>query len=1032
MTPSFTEASTTQAALVDRLSDDDMGWQHVRGCDLQRDLIDVLIEADVIEALVKLNPVIAEKPERVNEVLPSIRAAVLSVQDEGLVGANELMINWLRGLHSYQFNDLDQPEPIRLIDFDDPRANKLVVSGPKTGGNCLTDEVTFRAGEIERRYDVVLWCNGFPVVVGEAKTPTKWSVSWLNAARDINKTYEVETPGFFVPNVLSFATEGRELFYGPVAAPAEMWLPWGKTEEEPPLPGIARMIRMVELLLTPENVLEILRNYTMYAEISVGSGVKPIKIIPRYPQVEAVEAVIKRATDPQRKQGLIWHHQGSGKTFLMAFACGKLRRAMPGATIVVALDRLDLDEQVTSEFASAGVQKLDTAATRAELQQKIKEGQRGVIITTIYRFREAGLLTEREDVVVMVDEAHRTQEGLLGLDMRKALPNATYIGMTGTPISTADRDTFENFGDPDDPDWVLNKYGPERSIADGATLPFIVEAPRVDLQIDQEALDQAFDELAAEEGLTENEKELIARKVSRPATLLKSTKRIEAVCADIVDHYRDRILPFGMKAQVVAYDRELCVAYKVEIERQLELAGDEETEVEVVMTVQGKDDPLEWKEFARDRAAEAKLKARFKDVDDPLRIIIVTAKLLTGFDAPIEGVMYLDKPLRKHTLFQALTRTNRRWTNPHTDQEKTHGLIVDYIGLAQEIAASMNVTPKQWEQQYDADSLVTELKAALEKTLERFAGVDREAGGWQSLLAAHEKVPEPEDREDFAKEFLYVQSLFELLWPDEELREIRADYRWLAKVYQSIQPADTQNAILWHRVGVKTLRLVNEHIIVVETREGGTDTATIDEESLKALRELGIDDVGPDDEEDEEESGGKPVTPDKTEEILKSIEERIKKRMEAQPQNHAYTSLAARLDEIRKSAVETAADSIQFLKNLLDVAKDTVRADREAVEEAKEQGLDEVEAGLLPNEDRIGALTQILHEYGPEATPDIIERVVAEIDSVVVVTRFTGWQSSREGTRHVKKAIRQALLKFELDATGDLFDRAYTYVAEHY
>lgn len=205
----------------------------------------------------------------------------------------------------------------------------------------------------------------------------------------------------------------------------------------------------------------------------------------------------------------------------MAFACGKLRRAMPGATIVVALDRLDLDEQVTAEFASAGVQKLDTAATRAELQQKIKEGQRGVIITTIYRFREAGLLTEREDVVVMIDEAHRTQEGLLGLDMRKALPNATYIGMTGTPISTAERDTFENFGDPDDPDWVLNKYGPERSIADGATLPFIVEAPRLDLQIDQEALDQAFDELTAEEGLTENEKELIARKVGLDMTKVR-------------------------------------------------------------------------------------------------------------------------------------------------------------------------------------------------------------------------------------------------------------------------------------------------------------------------------------------------------------------------------------------------------------------------------------------------------------------------------------------------------------------------------
>lgn len=1026
----FTEASTSQAAIIDRLSQADLGWKHVRACDLAREPTSALVEPDIVDALIRLNPAIAEHPERVNEVLPKLRAAVLSVQDEGLIGANELMIRWLRGLQTVQFTGTKQPVPVRLIDFDSPRENKLVVAGPKLGGNALTDEVWFKAGDHERRYDIVLWVNGFPLVVGETKTPTKWSVSWLNAARDIHNVYEVETPGFFVPNVFSFASEGKELYYGPVGAPAEMWLPWGNTTEEPPPVGLARVNRMVELLLALETVLEILRSYTMYATLRLGSGTKPIKVVPRYPQVEAVEAVIARAQDPDRKQGLIWHHQGSGKTFLQAFACGKLRRALPGSTILVVLDRLDLDEQTSREFESAGVEQLDTAATKLELQRKISEGQRGVIITTVYRFKDAGHLSDRSDIVVLVDEAHRTQEGLLGLDMRAALPNATYIGMTGTPVTDGDRDTFENFGHPDDPGWVLNQYGPERSMADGATLPIRVEAPRLDLQIDKEALDQAFDELAEEEGLTEEEKETVARKATRLSTLLKAPARIDAVCEDIVSHYREKVMPLGMKAQVVAYDRELCVLYQERIQALLDEAGDG-SQSTVVMTTQGKDDPPDWQQYDRDRAEEAKVKARFRDVDDPLRFIIVTAKLLTGFDAPIEGVMYLDKPLRKHTLFQALTRTNRRWTNPHTGQEKTHGLIVDYIGLGKEIAASMNVSPKQAKEQLDTDTLIAELKAAVEDTLERFDGIDRTDAGFQALSDAQDRIQEPEKREDFAREFLFVQSLFELLWPDEDLRDIRNDYRWLAKVYQSVQPADAQDAVLWHRVGTKTMRLINEHIVAVDIRGAGAETATVDEETLSALKQLGFEDI------DEGFGDGGDITVKTAEEILDSISERIRKRLEKKPDDKTYTSLAERLDALRQTQIETAADSIEFLKKLLIVARDTVRADREVAEDAAAPGDDGASAvaaaSLLPEpEDRIGALTQIFHEYKPDTAPDIIERVVLEIDAVVLAARFSDWQTSREGTRHVKRAIRQALKKFGLDATGELFDRAYDYVAAHY
>lgn len=1018
---SFTEASTIQAAVVDRLSKPDLEWTEVHPAKLTRENISALIEPDVTEALLKLNPAIAAEPDRVDQVLPALRAVVLSVVEDGLVAANERMMSWLRGREAVQFVGEPAPVPVRLIDFDNPRVNKLVVSR----------EVVFKAGASDRRYDVVLFVNGFPLVVGETKTPTKQSVSWLNAARDITNTYEVEQPGFFVPNVLNFATEGKEFRYGPVQIPAEMWLPWGKTSEEPPPVGLARVLRAAELLLAPEQLLEILRTYTLFSAQRVGKTTRTFKVIPRYPQVEAVEAISDRAADPHRKKGLIWHHQGSGKTLLAAFACGKLRRRIPGATVVVLLDRLDLIEQTAREFESAGVERLRVAETKEQLRDLVSSGQRGVIVTTIFRFAEAGHLTDREDVIVIADEAHRSQEGILGLDLRKALPNATYIGMTGTPIADGDHDTFETFGDPDDPDHILNSYSPERSMADGATLPIRVEVPKQDLQLSTAELDEAFDELAELEGLSDEEKERLARKASKVKPLLRSQKRIDAVCADIVEHYYAKVHPLGLKAQVVAFDRELCVAYCDAITKLLAgrtTRGGKTPEATIVMTVAGKDDPETFRPFARDRAQEAAVKGRFRDFTDPLDFLIVTAKLLTGFDAPIDGVMYLDKPLRKHTLFQALTRTNRRWTNPDTGQEKTHGLIVDYVGLGKQIAEAMRVPRNDGEREpLDTATLADEAVETLAEVLAIFNGIDRTDAGFAALQEAQQRIPPGPARDDFARGFLKVHALWELLWPDEALVEQRADYKWVAKVYASVRPPQAPDALLWLRLGAKTLHLINEHVVSVEVRTGVTDNITIDEDTLQALREMGYE------PEPEPGVGGVPTPqPPTTEELIESIEQRIAKRLSGDPDNPKYRSLAARLDQLRQMQMVEAADSVEFLKKLLEVAKDLVATDNEAAD--KFDGTPETapaQTSLLP-EQRIGALTQIFNEYKPDMTPDIVENVVLEIDAVVSAARFTNWQTSREGTRLVKTEIRRALKKFGLPANNGLFDHAYDYVAEHY
>ncbi|MHB8460163.1 MAG: type I restriction endonuclease subunit R [Candidatus Limnocylindrales bacterium] len=995
--------SAVQAALVERLTRADLGWRFVPGGILDRSLDSVLVESDVIAALIRLNPAITAQRDRVDEVLPKIRAAILSVANDGLIEANRQLIEWLRGQQTIRYLGTETFEPVRLIDFEHPRANALVVS----------TEVTYHAGSEERRYDLVLWVNGLPLVVGETKTPISATTSWLNGALDIHTAYEVKTPGFFVPNVLSFATEGKELRYGAIREPAQDWLPWSRTTDPFGLPGMANVLRSVELLLRPELVLDILRTYTLFSRRSSSAGGYTEKIIPRYPQVEAVEAIVARVRDPRRRNGLVWHHQGSGKTMIMAFAAAKLRAQLDldAPTILVVLDRLDLIEQIGSEFASVGLPGLRIAQTKEELRRLLREDTRGIIVTTIFRFAEAGLLNDRSNIVVMVDEAHRTQEGRLGLDLRAALPNARLIGLTGTPISTADRNTWTTFGDPDDPDGVLNHYSVERSIADGATLPIHIETRLVDFHIDRPALDEAFAELAAAEALDEREQGMLARRASRVDELMKTAARIEAVCADIVEHYRRKVEPLGLKAQVVAFDRELCVRYLAEIKRHLR-PGEEAT---VVMT-SAKDDPAEWSVFDRERDEEVRIRDRFLDPADPLRFLIVTAKLLTGFDAPIEGVMYLDKPLRAHTLFQAVCRTNRRWTNPATDQEKLYGLIVDYVGLGAELARAVAVKDRGGRKALPAD--VAELFALLAgwvaDLISRFAGVDRRASGYEQLMAAQERVATVDARADFAEAFLRCEALFELLSPDLRLRAFEDDYRWLARVYASIQPVANADALLWHRLGAKTSELLAEYVTDVVVGSGGLESVAIDAGTFEALRQLELFDTSV-------VVGSLAPTVD---DVLDTIEARLRRKLAGETTHPVWRTLSERLEELRRTRLEGAKDSVEFLKRLLELARQLVGAER-----AEADG--RLDAFAILDPDR-GALTQILSEYAPPGTPAIIEHVVEEIDAIVRPVRGTGWQESQPGDREVRRQLRLVLRNNALPPAGELYDRAYAYIREHY
>lgn len=999
MSDSVDEAAL-QKAVVSRLVS--LGWKYISADELNRSFEDSFIESDLVNNLIRLNPVIASEPSRVDEIIPRLRSIALSYANDGLVAANQEMTKWLAGRVTHRFIGTDDFQEIVFIDFDKPSSNNLVVS----------DEVTFQMGTQKRRYDIVLWVNGIALVVGELKTLNSQTTSWLDAAKDIHDAYEPKTPLFFVSNVFSFATEGKELRYGAIRQPPETWLPWLSTTEPIPLTGLNSVLKTIDRLLNPQMVLSILGTYTFYQQNNkTGQGL--MKVIPRYPQVEAVKAIVDRVKDPNKQKGLIWHHQGSGKTLLMAFAAVKLRQVLDldAPTIVVVLDRLELIEQTQKEFSSVGLFGLKVAQGKDQLQKLLKQDARGIILTTIFRFDNAGVLNTRSNIIVMVDEAHRTQEGRLGTDMRIALPNAKFIGLTGTPISTQDRNTWETFGDSSDPGGVMNHYSVERSIADGATLPIHIETRLVDFHIDKEGLDEAFSQFSDQQSLDETEQYIIATQASRIGTVMKNPKRIQAVVKDILDHYRQKIAPLGLKAQIVVYNRDLCVDYYQVLSKLL----DPDEQGAVIMTC-AKDDPIEWAEFDLGKEKEALLKERFKDVNDPLKFLIVTAKLLTGFDAPIEGVMYLDKPIKAHSLFQAVSRTNRRWTNPNTGQEKLFGLVVDYIGIGQELAKAVAVKNEGNKKALPVgvDELVGILSDYVSNCLSYFGSVDRSQDGIEQLFQAQNCLPTKEQRESFAQQFLRAQGLFEFLWPHVGLRPLEKDYKWLARIYKSIAPSDGSSRLLWHRLGAKTSDLIYQYLDEVTISSSKINSIAIDAEALEVIKQLQIFD----------DSFLGPKEPPTVEDVIESLEMRLQAKLQGPNTHPVWKNLSERLESLRKMRLESASASVDFINQLLSIATEVIET-----EKAEEQGtIDQIKI-LDPN---IGALSQILNEYGPKDIPVMVEAVVEKIDSIVRPVRGTKWQQSQPGDRQVRKELRLVLKESGLPPTGELFDKAYAYIKEHY
>ncbi|RLC85400.1 MAG: type I restriction endonuclease subunit R [Chloroflexi bacterium] len=951
-----------------------LGWRYIPATQLPRRIQDVFVEEYARQALIRLNPTIAAQPDRADEVLYKLRAIVLSVRSDGLIRANEEFTAWLRGDRSMPFGENYEHVTVRLIDYDDLDNNQYTV----------TTQYTFRAGAAERRADLVLLVNGFPLVLVEAKTPVREAVSWVDGALQVHNDYERFVPELFACNVFSVATEGKDLRYGAVRAPVELWGPW-RPDDAQPVSGMADLKRTVESLLRPTVVLDILAHFCLFA---TDKKKRRLKIVCRYQQYQGANQIVQRVLDGWPRKGLIWHFQGSGKSLLMVFAAQKLRLqpALRNPAVLIVVDRIDLDSQISATFHASDIPNLVKAESRDDLERMLRQDTRKIIITTIFKFGEAeGTLNERDNIIVMVDEAHRTQEGDLGMKMRAALPNAFLFGLTGTPINRRDRNTFYAFGAEEDERGYMSRYGFEESIRDGATLPLHFEPRLIDLHIDKEAIDQAYAELTG--GLSDLDKENLARLASRMAVLVKVPERVEKICADVAGHFQDKVQPNGFKGMVVTFDQESCLLYKAALDQHLPPEASE-----VVISVSGKErEDARYRPYKRGRDAEEALLDRYRDANDPLQLIIVTAKLLTGFNAPILQAMYLDKPMRDHTLLQAITRTNRTYGD-----KKTHGLIVDYLGVFDDVAKSLEFDEEGFRQVVsDIANLKTKLPEAMQKCLAYFAGVDRTVGGYEGLIAAQDCLPNNDARDAFAADYSYLSKLWEALSPDLILQQYETDYGWLSQIYVSVQPTTGAGQLIWHALGAKTVELIHQHVHVQAVHDD-LDEIVLDAELLQAV--LG--------------------TPDPNKKA-KEIEIKVARRLRKHMGDPRFRALSERLEALKERHERGQLHSIEFLKHLLDIAAELVN----------------IEKNVPPEEDEDrgkAALSELFEEARNEDTPVVVERIVTDIDEIVRHVRFPDWQDTSAGEREVKKALRKTLFKYKLHQDKDLFTKAYGYIKQYY
>ncbi len=784
MPPLFTEKATVEDYLLQKLQE--KGWKYITSDDLERETADdPLLAANLIRAIKRLNPYELTESD-VSRVLAELKSQPASIE-----GQKRILRFFKLGI-PIKLEKTRELRYIQLFDYDNIDNNEFIVS----------NQVDYASSKGRIIPDITLFVNGMPLVIIECKNPTDPGVSWEDAYRQIKNYYEERVSEPFKYTQFSVAAEAVAYYFPNVLGQEKITISEWKVE------GVADPLDSTVNMLERNTLLDLVRNFIFMREEKGRTS----KVIARYMQYEAANRIYERVINnlkgkEDKNSGLIWHWQGSGKTLTMIFSAYKLYRqqTLENPTIFFIVDRDELEMQLKDEFSylDLGVFQAETISSIRELKNVLYydggRGKRGVFITLIHKFRpeemseflkdirskpEDQTILGRKNVIALIDEGHRSHYGIMAEHMRSVLRNAFFFAFTGTPIAKRGRDTYASFSPPGEK--YLHKYFMSDSQKDGFTLPIVFET-RLErkVHLKKELLENFLKERGVEE-IPETVEKRLKRKLTEINVFLENPRRIALVAQDVAKHFQENI-EGKFKAMVVAADRLACVRYKRAMDKLLPSEYSE-----VIMTYNPRKDKREITDFLdelkkryNNKTAEEikeEVVTKFKKEDENPKILIVTDMLLTGFDAPLMQVMYLDKPLKEHRLLQAIARTNR----PYRDVKEA-GLVLDYVGILKEVNKAIAIYDKADVEEVvkNVDEKKVEFRGLLRKTSQIFQEIDKEKYNRETLFAATKiLIQDPEKAKEFETNYKKLRKLVEFVGRNRLSRGDIELFTWLSAVYQ--------------------------------------------------------------------------------------------------------------------------------------------------------------------------------------------------------------------------------------------------------
>ena len=881
------ERETVQDPLIKYVSE--IGWEFVprkKAERLRGGTQGLLFSSIIKEGLIALNPGLITS-KKVGEVIHKIESVCYDIR------GNRDALGWMRGEKSIYSEGEKRELNVSVIDYANPDNNVFQV----------TDEWTTVGARHNRRADVVFLINGIPVAIVETKSATKKDA--IEEGVTQIRQYHRDTPGMLALPQVFDVTNLLELHYGATwNMEAKNIFNW-KDEER------GDFERKVKKFFDHERFLKLIKEWVLFYQ----KDDELKKTVLRQHQTQAAERIIERCIDVRKKRGLIWHTQGSGKTFTMIKAAELLlkdRERFLNPTVITMIDRTELEGQLSSWISaliesnqSFGID-IRRANSKKELRTILRADFRGLVVSMIHKFDNMPAnVSDRDDVFVFIDEAHRSVGGELGNYLTGALPNATLIGFTGTPIDKTayGKGTFKTFGIEDEQGY-LDKYSIRESIEDGTTVCLKYKLTPMEMRVPKETLNKEFLEMADAEGLSDIEQlNKVLEKAVNLKNFLKSYERVGKVSDFVAEHFKKNIEPLGYKAFLVGVDREACALYKRALDERLPSES-----VKAVYTKSQHDAqrfPLVAK-YQLSEDEEKSLRKEFVKPDRNPRIFIVTDKLLTGFDAPILYCMYLDKPMRDHVLLQSIARVNRPLSL--NGKEKPCGLIVDFIGLLNNLEKALAFDSQ------DVSGVIEDIEVLFDS----FENKMKESQKYLTLtcIGKNDKAVENvidyfahrEKRGKFLKLFREIQTLYEILSPDPKLRTFLEDYKKLCVLYNIVMEEFEKEKLPleYKELATKTESLVREEINSYEANKKVKE-AVIDEKTLAQITE------------------GRKSESGKIFNLTKLIMTAVKENPE---QEIILTSIGERAQKVKEIYDDRRETAQQTLEELMKLAKETVELKR--------------------------------------------------------------------------------------------------------